>query len=218
MPCTVLNTVSARLMNSLSAGADGLRERVDPGLLHRGDAAQRAQDHPVGERGAPVGEVAVGEVAVVPGRHEEILPAGALVGARDAHVRDVAEPEVVDDAQRLRRRLDHRRTPRLEVKKSRAVGGFGVRGEEEALRVGSGLGDADDPGRGDARGPQAAPHRHQGGSRHRVEEHLDAAHQIQRVIHRGHRVRVGTPSKKSSRPNGESTVSGDDSCAMASRI
>ena len=131
-----------------------LREGVDPGLFHGGDAAQGAEDHPVGERRAPVGEVAVRQVAVVAGRHEEIFAAGALVGTRDAHVRDVAEPEVVDDAQRLRRCLDHRRTPRLEVKECCAVGGFGVRGEEEALRVGSWLGDADDPGRGDARRPR----------------------------------------------------------------
>ena len=53
----------------------------------------------------------------------------------------------------------------------------------------------------------------------RVEEHLDAAHQVEGVVRRRTVSGRGTPSKKSSCPNGESTVSGDDKTwAIASGI
>src|SRR6478609_2266636 len=80
--CTVFITISAEV-DELIVRWGWFREGVDPGLSHRGNAAQGAKDHPVGKCGASVGVVAVGEGAVVSGWHEEIFPAGAPVGARD---------------------------------------------------------------------------------------------------------------------------------------
>jgi len=90
-------------------------ERVDPGLDDVLDTAQRADHQPVGEGGAPVGEVAAGLVAVIAGRQDEVLAARALVRASQAEVGDVAEPEVVEDAERVRRVLDDRRPVRFQV-------------------------------------------------------------------------------------------------------
>jgi hypothetical protein len=55
--------------------AFGLGERVDLGLLHRGDATKRSQDRPVGERWRPVDEVAVRDLAVITRRQEQVFAA-----------------------------------------------------------------------------------------------------------------------------------------------
>ena len=72
---TVLKASSAMLTNSFSRGLVGLGERIDPRLLHRRHAPERAQHHPVRERRRAVDEVAVGLLALVAGRQEEVLAA-----------------------------------------------------------------------------------------------------------------------------------------------
>jgi hypothetical protein len=168
--------------------AVGLREGVDPRALDRGDPAERPQDRPSRERRGSVGEVAVRNLSVVVGREEEVLAARAVVGTGDPHVDDVAEPEVVDHAQRLRRRLDDRRPPGAQVEERRAVGRLGVRRQEQRARVRARIGVADDLRRCDPDRPQAAAHGDQRRSRKSVEEHLDAPHQIEGVVDLGRRL------------------------------
>ena len=76
----------------------GRRERVDARGQQALDAAEGADHEPV-RVGRRLGdEVAVGDLAVVAGRQEQVLAALALVGAGEAHVGDVALPQVVDEA------------------------------------------------------------------------------------------------------------------------
>ena len=85
----------------------GLRQRVDAGGLQVLHAAERADDEPVRVGRRPGDEVAVGDVAVVTGRQDQVLAALPLVRAGEADVGDVALPDVVDEAQGVRGRLDH---------------------------------------------------------------------------------------------------------------
>ena len=106
-----------------------LGQRVDAACFDAGNAGQSAEDDPVGERRTAIDVVAVGQVSVIVGWYEQVFAAFAVVGAGDAHVGDVAEPEVVHDAHRLRRCLDHGRTPRLQIQERRpyVVSVFGVK-------------------------------------------------------------------------------------------
>ena len=96
----------------------GLRQRVDAGPGDVVDAAEGAHDQPVREgRGAQDG-VAVGLRAVVARREQHVPATGTPVGSGEAEVADVAEPEVVDDAQGVRRVL-HDEGPVVEVEEHR---------------------------------------------------------------------------------------------------
>lgn len=87
-----------------------------PGLLHGRDATECTQYHPVGERRALVSEVPVRDVTALAGWHERVVAALTSIWSGDAHVGDVAEPEVIDHAQRLRRCLDYGRPHALRSK------------------------------------------------------------------------------------------------------
>ncbi len=159
-----------------------LGERVDRRLLERRDATERPEDHPVRERRRPVDEVVVGHLAVVAGRQEQVAAALAAVGSGEAHVGHVAEPEVVDDAQRLLRRLDHHRPVGPQVEEHRAVRGLGVRGEEEAPRARAGVGVGELVRSGEADAAEATSHGDERGARDGVEEDLDAAQEVEPVV------------------------------------
>ena len=119
--------------------------RVVMQVLH---AAERADHQPVRVGRRPGDEVAVGDVAVVIGRQDQVLAALALVRAGEADVGDVALPDVVDEAQRVRGRLDHERPVGLEVQVVRAVGGLGVGGQHDVGRGRERVGVGEDVGRG----------------------------------------------------------------------
>ena len=178
----------------------GLRERVDPRAHQILHAAQRADHQPAGVRRRAGDEVPVGDVAVVVGRQDQVLAALPLVGAGEADVGHVALPDVVDEAQRVRGRLDHRRPVALEVEVVRAVRGLGVRGQHDVGRRRQRIGVGEDVRRGLPDAAKAVAHRDHRRARHAVQEHLDAAHQVQRVIAALHRVGQRQPVEELQRP------------------
>ena len=87
-------------------------------------------------------EAALGQRAVIAGRHDQVLAALAAVGAWEADVDDPAEPHVVDGAEPLRRLLDHHRAIG-QVHGGEVVDRVGIGGQEQRLRVHQ-LGEDDD--------------------------------------------------------------------------
>ena len=65
---------------------------------------------------------------------------------------------------------------------------------------------------------KAATERHQRGAGHGVEEDLDTAHQIDRVIDRRHRLRSRDPIRNAGSRKGDPTTADDDNDAIASSI
>ena len=137
-PATIVSTSSKKEkslawmpLNARLGEVDELRLRRIVGLRPAGRCAwsagsstpsERADDEPVRVGRRLRDEVAVGDLAVVAGRQEQVLAALALVGPGDAHVGDVALPDVVDEAQRVRRAPRSPSARRLEVEEVRAVG------------------------------------------------------------------------------------------------
>lgn len=165
-------------------------ERVDPRPEQALLTAQRSHQHPGGEGRRPRDEVSVGDVAVVTRRQEEVLAPVSLVASGDAHVGDVALPQVVDEAQRVLRHLDHGGSVLVERQVGHPVRRLRVRREHQRRRTAARGGEADGAGV-DAEAGEAAPHGHHRGAGHTVEEHLDPAQQVQRVVAAGDRVGQG---------------------------
>ena len=118
-------------------------EWVDARGEERVQSVQRADDDPVRVRRRPEHEVALGHLPVMVGRQEQVLAALAPVGAGVAEIRDIPLPQIVDEAQRVRRRLDHGRSVRLEVQERRAVRRLGVGGQDHRSRGGAWIGTGD---------------------------------------------------------------------------
>ncbi len=97
-----LNDASAMFTNPVSGGSSAWRQRVDPRREQRVEAVEGADHDPVRIGRRLEHEVAVRNVAVVSGGQEQVLAALAAIGAGVAHVGDVALPQVIDEAQRVR--------------------------------------------------------------------------------------------------------------------
>ena len=115
-------------------------------------------------------------------------------------VGDVALPDVVNEAKRVRRPLDHRGTVRLEVQVVRPVSGLGVGRQHDVRRGRKGICVTDDVRGGCADAAEALAHRDHRRPRHAVHEHLDATHQIQSVVTALHAVRQRQPVEELKRP------------------
>ena len=76
----------------------------------------------------------MGKLAFVVGRHQQELPALALVRAGVAEIGDVVEPRIVDDAQHVRRRLHDHGTV-LQVDPHEGVDHRGITRQEQAFGV-----------------------------------------------------------------------------------
>jgi len=77
---------------------------------------------------------AVGQRPVIAGRQQEIFPAHAAIRARSAEVDHPAEPKIVEQPERVRRRLDHHGSFG-EVDIAEEIDGVGVGGEKQRLRI-----------------------------------------------------------------------------------
>ena len=113
-----------------------LRQRVDPRLHDVRHAAEGTHHQPVRVRRAAEREVPLGLLPLIPGRQGDVLPAGASVRAGNPEVGEVTEPEVVNDAQRVRRVLHDDRSA-AQIEEHRPIGRLRVRRQEERPRVGA---------------------------------------------------------------------------------
>jgi hypothetical protein len=155
-----------------------------------------------------------------------------VVWPSDAHISHVAEPEVVEHTQGGGWRLNHRGPPRFEVLHRRAVRRFGVRVQEQPPRVRPRI--AVEPIVCEEtipteRSPRRKATRRRGPTgqenlwlfgrrpRQAVQEDIDAAPQVTTVVDSETVASRGTPPNNCSVPNGDSTLSGDASDAMAGR-
>jgi len=165
-----------------------LRQRVDlgelPGALdgRPGIAVHQeaAPEKDIAERGRTEDEVTLGQVALEAGRQQQEFPALAPVRAGVAHVADVIEPVVVNDAEDVRRRLDDQRAV-LQVQPHHAIDGLGVRRQEQRLRIHQRLHDEDGPIVG-AQAAYAFAKRIDRRAGHGIEEGLHAAREVEVVI------------------------------------
>jgi hypothetical protein len=78
--------------------------------------------------------VALGHIAFITGRQDQELAALALVGAGVAKVGNVMKPVIVDDAEDVRRRLDHHGLV-AQFKPHRHVDAHRVRRQPQRLRI-----------------------------------------------------------------------------------
>ena len=127
---------------------------------------------------------ALRQFALVAGRHQQVPPALAPVGTGQAEVGHPAEPDVVDDAERQWRRLDHQR-PLGDIQVDPEIDRVRIRGQEQRLRIHQ---LRPDEGRvvRDAGLLEALED-----GRHRsalvgIHERLDAVHQVEIVVDLGH--------------------------------
>ena len=88
-------------------------------------------------------EIAVGDLAFVARRQDQILAALALVGAGRAEVRHVQEPHVVEHPEHALGQLDHGGAVLLEVEEPQGVHRRRVPGQDEPLGVHQRVEDAD---------------------------------------------------------------------------
>ena len=138
-------------------------------------------------------EIPLRDVAVVAGRQEKVFAAFALVGTHDAHVGDVTEPEVIDHAQGLFRRLYYERASGLEVQEHGPVGGLRVGGQEVAPRVGARLGVTNLVWFGQPDAAEPIAHRNQRSAGNGVEEDLDPTQEVKCIVEIGGRGRRRYP-------------------------
>ncbi len=89
---------------------------------------EATQPDEVAVGGRAVGEVALGQVALVVRWQEQEAAALSVVRPRETDVGDVVEPVVVDETEHACRRLDHDR-PRAQVQPADRVHVLGVRGQ-----------------------------------------------------------------------------------------
>jgi hypothetical protein len=160
----------------LEVRLDVLRGRLDT-VSH---VAAHEVPHGVGPRLHH--EVAVRHVAVVARGQHQVLAALAPIRAGRTHVGDVAEVHVVEDAEDVRRDLDHGGTVLLEVEESPGVERGVVPGQHQRLGVAHLLGDDDlvRPGVPEVSLPLAdVEHRHR---REHVDEDLDGARPVHVVV------------------------------------
>src|SRR5271157_4678079 len=125
-------------------------------------------------------EAAVGQVAGVTGRQEQVFSALATVRAWQAEVDDPAKPHVVEGAERQRRRLDHHR-PLAEVDETDEIGSVGIGREEKRFRIHQ-LREDDDRVVLNARVNKALARSYQGGAPKSVQKRLGGMHEVEIVI------------------------------------
>jgi hypothetical protein len=126
-------------------------------------------------------EAAVGQGAVVARRDEQEAAALAAIRAREAAVHDPLEPHVVEQRERLRRRVDHHRT-RREIDDADEVDRVGVRGQEQRLRPHQ-LREDQDRVVLHARLVEALQQRLRRRSRKAVEVGVQPVHEVEMVVH-----------------------------------
>ena len=113
----MLKALPETLTNFIGGGFWPLAKRIDlgeflgvlDGRLGVAVDQEAAPEEEIAEGARAEDEVAVGHIAVVAGRQQQEFPALALVRAGVAHVADVVEPMVVNQAENVRRRLDDQR-------------------------------------------------------------------------------------------------------------
>gem|GEM_PF-4334928 len=141
---------------------------------------ETAPEEDIAESGGAENEVALGHIAFVAGRQQQEFPALALVRAGVAHIADIIEPVIVDDPENVRRRLDDQRAI-LQVQPHHAIDGFGVRREEQRLRIHQRLHDKHGLVVG-ALAAHAFAHGIDRRARHGVEEGLHATREVEVVV------------------------------------
>ena len=119
-----------------------IRQRIDPDLLHQLDCligapvdleAAHGERHRVGRR--PHHEIPVGDIPVEARRQHQELAARSLVGTQRSDVGQVALQPVLDEAQHVRWRFDHRRSVVLEREMADGIDRLGVGGQQQGLGV-----------------------------------------------------------------------------------
>ena len=179
-----MNAVERRLGHVDEPGlgrVGGGRQRIDPRRQQGVQPIEGADHHPVRIRRRLEHEVPVGNLALMVRRQEQVLAALTAIRPGVAHVGDVALPQIVDEAQRVRRALDHRRTVALEVEERRPVGRLRVRRQHDRCRRAARIGAGDDV-RACPNRSQPVAHRQHRRPRHAVQERVDPPHQVERVV------------------------------------
>src|SRR5271154_3949533 len=166
-----------------------LRQRIAPhGLVKALDGwsgiaidQKAAGKEGIAERSALKDEIALGYVSLVSRWQEEKLATLPLVRACVPHVGDVAEPEVVHNAEAVRRTFEHYRAFR-QINPRHGVDGVRVRGQEERLRVHQRIENSERAvhSAGFAKAPA---HGHKRSALHRIEKDVNSALEIEIVVH-----------------------------------
>ena len=85
--------------------------------------------------GWPADEIAaLGQRPVIARRQQQIFAAEPAIGARRAEIDHPAEPQIVEQAERVGRRLDHHRAFG-EIDVGEEIDGVGIGGEEQRVRI-----------------------------------------------------------------------------------
>ena len=126
--------------------------------------------------------VAVRHVALVARGQHQVLAALALVGSGGAHVGDVAEVHVVEDAEHVGGDLDHGGSVLLEIEKAPGVERGVVPGQHQRLGIAHLLGDHDLVGLGVADVALSLADVVHGDRGHHVDEHLHGTGAVDVVV------------------------------------
>ena len=187
----------ARAEAALRVGVD-LRRALDQldgrsGVHARVLVDERAAEHERPRRArVPDVVAAVGQRPVIARPDEQEPAALAAIRARQPEVDDPAPPHVVEDPERLRRRLDDHR-PRRQIDDADEVHRVGVRGQEQRLRPQQ-LREHQDLVVLRPRLLEALAQRVRRRSREAVEEHVQGVREVEVVIHELAGLGLGKPS------------------------
>jgi hypothetical protein len=140
--------------------------------------------------------VALGHLAIVAGRQDQELPALSPVRTGVAQVGHVTEPEVVEDAEGVRRALHHHR-PVLQIEPGHSVDTLGVGCQEQCSRIHQALEDTD-RAVDTSHLAQALTHRVERGDGQAVKKRTHAALEIEIVVNRvdGFRARIAVKERE----------------------
>ena len=192
----------ARSIRSRNVGIDleRLLDRLDGRLRVVVHEERPPEQRDGGGRGFADEIAAVGQRPVIARRQQEIFAAHAAVRARRAEIDHPTEPEIVEQAERVRRRLDNHR-PFGEIDIGEEVDGVGVGGQEQRARI-------HEPGKDQdalvvlhAGIPDALARRVDRDATKTVEEGGDAALEVELVVNLGGGRSIGNAVAEFERPD-----------------